>query len=331
MSDAFLNVTLKILAFSDRQINSNPRLRLVDWNRDTSGTVVKNPKTEAYSIDPGATKLIFDGTRTTTIGPTTAFNVTLSPLDPSRYRIAWVAGQNPGFRLDRLLTLSGVPVTVTLQQNNTAIFSVPMLSVLDFTGVNPGDTLLIPSSSTGDSLSPFSTLNSGKWQVLGVTSIKSIIVARSAGNSFEGTSEIVTPTANSQIQAFSTSGVQVSDKLDISAGFSPSTRKTFEIVAVSSTYIEVISTSPLPPELNAIPGIGGMLFYTDSKIFLYVETDQESSIRLNGSTDNSQRLSPVEPGNQDRPAIYLKNGPTYSLSIVNRSATTMNAIVVHAE
>ena len=328
--DAFLNVTMKLLAFGDKSLNSNPRLRYVDWNRDASGIQVRDPKAESHSIDPGATKLIFDGTRATTISGSTAFAVTLSPLDPSRYRIAWTGGTNPTFRTDRSLTLNGIAVTIAAQANSTVIMTVPA-GPPDFTGVNAGDTVFIPDASTGDAAGPFSPLNGGYWQVLAVLSSTSLSLARFAGTDFSATNEVVTLTANSQLQAFSTAGVQVGDKVDISAGFATTTRTTFEVIAVTQTFIEVISTTALPPETAITPGTSGMIFYTDAKSFLYVEADQEAAVRLNGSTDSSQRLSPIEAGNPDRPGIFLKRGPAWSLSIVNRAPVTLNVVVIHAE
>lgn len=327
--DAFLNVTMKLLAFGDKSLNSNPRLRYVDWNRDASGIQVRDPKAESHSIDPGATKLIFDGTRATTISGSSAFAVSLSPLDPSRYRLTWTGGTNPTFRTDRSLALNGIAVTIAVQANSTIIMSVP--AGPDFTGVNAGDTVFIPDASTGDTAGPFSPLNGGFWQVLAVLSSTSLSLARFAGVDFAATNEVVTVTSAPQLQAFSTAGVQVGDKVDISAGFATSTRKTFDVVAVTSTFIEVISTTALPPETGITPGTTGMIFYTDSKSVIYVEVDQEACIRLNGSTDNSQRLSPIEAGNPDRPAPYFKRGPAWSLSIVNRAPVTLNVVVIHAE
>jgi len=156
-------------------------------------------------------------------------------------------------------------------------------------------------------------------------------LARFTGADFTAVSETVALTTNSQFQAFSSSGVQVGDKVDISAAFALATRKTFDVVAVTSNFFEVISTTPLPLETGITPGASGMIFYTDSKSFLYIEADQEAAVRLNGSTDSSQRLSPIEAGNPDRPGMFLKRGPAWSLTIVNRASVTLNVVVVHAE
>ena len=329
--NAFLNVTSQIQAYGDRSISSNPRLKFGDWKRDLSGFPVANPQSEGHSIDPGATKIIFDGTRTTTIGVGTTFAVSLSALDPSRYRITWTGGTNPTFRTDRALTLTGIAVTFAVLANNTVNLSVPSLAAFDFTGVVAGDTVFVPNVTTGDSSNVVSVLNSGFWLVLAVIDSKNLSLARFPGQDFEAVGETQTLLSNTQLQAYSTSGVQSGDHVDISAGFATVIQKTFEVATVTSKFVEIISTSPLPTQTGITPGAAGMIFYTDAKSFLYLEVDQEAALRLNGSSDNSQRLSPIEAGNGDRPGVYMKRGPAWSLSIVNRSTVTLNALVMHAE
>jgi hypothetical protein len=329
--DAFLNVIAQIQAYGDRSVNSNPRLKYVDWKRDNSGIAVKDPKSEAHSIDPGATKLIYDGTRATTIGVSTAFDVTLSTLDPSRYRFTHSAGSNPTLRADRNLALNGRTLTIAVLANSTATVTVSGAGVNDFTGVLAGDTVYIPHTTTGDAANVLSVLNAGLWLVLAVPSVTQLSLARFPGQDFEATSEAQVLAADAQFQAFSTNGVQVGDHVDISSGFATPTRRTFEVIKVTSKFFEVMSTAPLPAEAGITPGAAGMIFYTDAKGFLYIEADQDCAIRVNGATDNSQRLAPVEAGNQDKPGQYLKRGPSWSLSIVNRATVTCNVLVIHAE
>jgi hypothetical protein len=326
--DAFSNLTFRLLAYADKNQSSSPRLRLSEWTRDISGIAVKDAKSEAHTLAPGETKSLFDGTRTTSLNGTTEFDVSLSPLDPSRYRFAWSGGTNPVLRTSRSLALNGVAVTFTALANGSVTATIP--SPAAFTGVLAGDTVLIPDASTGDAAGPFSALNGGYWQVLAVVDAQTLSLARFTGT-ISAVTETVTLTSNSQLQAFGSSGVQVGDKVDISAGFSAVTCKTYSVVAVTSDYFEVISTSILPPEVGIAPGVGGMIFYTNAKSVVYLEADQEACVRLNGSTDNSQRLSPIEPGNTDRPASYFKIGPTWSLSVVNRGTVTLNLIVIHFE
>lgn len=328
---AFANVTRKIQAYGDKTINSQPRLKYVDWNRDVSGQLVSNPRSESVSVDPGGTVQVFSGVRSTTVGSGTTWAVSLSPLDPSRYRFTWTGGQNPGLRTDRGLSLNAIAVTFTPNLNNTVDVTVPGASPFDFGSVVAGDYFFVPGPATGDGTTPFSVMNQGLWQVLSVPDSDHIVVTRPVGSPFTATLEVQTPTSNTQLIAFSAAGVQAGDTVDISAGFPLALEKAFQIVAVTSSWFEVISTSPLPASSGNIPGTAGMIFYDVAKTYVYLEADQEAAVQVNGDTGQSNRISPVEAGNTDRPGWYEKRGVTWSLSIVNRSAVQMNATIVHWE
>jgi hypothetical protein len=327
--DGYLSVTTKIIAFADSASGSNPRLKWFDWLRDIPGAPVADPKSEGHIIAPGSSKVIFDGVRATTTDGTTAFALTLSPLDPSRYRFTWTGGTNPGLRTGRNLTLNGVAITFTANINATLTASVP--AGPDFTAVQVGDIVFVPHTSTGDAANVISDINAGYWVVLGKASSTSITLVRPSGEDFQGATETVTLTANSQFRAYSTSGVQVDDHVDVSAGFGLATRKAYQIVAATDTFFEVISTTPLAAESGILPGATGMLFYTDNKSFVYIEADQECAVRVNGDLGNYQRLSPVDPSDASKPAQYMKRGPTWSLTIVNLAAVPVNVTVIHCE
>lgn len=327
--NAFLNVITRLQAYGDLSISSNPRLRYVDWTRDNSGVSVQDPKSEAHAVDPGATLLIFNGIRTTTIGSNTAFSISLSPLDPSRYRFTWSGGANPGLRSDRALVIAGIALAFVVNANNTV--NVTAGSGAPFGAVVGGDIVFIPGPTTGDGSSPFSVLNQGFWQVLAVNSSTVLVLARPAGTSFDAVAETVTPTANTQFQAYSASGVQPGDVVDISNGFPLVAQKAFVLTAVSSTFFEVESTLPLPSTSGNVPTATGMIFYSDAKSFVYIEADQDCAVQVNGDPGQTNRISPIEPGNSDKPGVYSKRGVTWALSVVNRSPVTLNVVVIHAE
>jgi hypothetical protein len=326
--NATLNVVTKIIAFADAVINSNPRLRNVDWQRDLSGIAVADPKSEGHRILAGSSKLIFDGTRATTLDGTTAFSVSLLPVDgASRYRFTWTGGTNPTLRTGRSLTPTGISFTLTANANAT--LSVVTGSAV-FGSVVAGDFVFIPHTTTGDSANVFSVVNAGYWQVLAVTSTTNITLIRLAGESFEGVTETVTPVSNSQFVAFSAAGVQVGDSVDITAGFSSSTQKTFIVASVTDSFFEVVSSAPLPNETGILPTAAGMIFYTDTKTFLYIEASQDICVRVNGDNGNSQRVGPVDASDPSKPGIYMRHGPTWSLTIVNRSSLPVDITVIHA-
>ena len=95
--------------------------------------------------------------------------------------------------------------------------------------------------------------------------------------------------------------------------------------------MEFTSTLPLPNQTGVTPGASGMSFYTDNKRMVYIEADQLCVVRVNGDTGNFQEISPLEPGNTSKPGIFLKTGNIHSLTIVNKSTSTLNCLVVTAE
>lgn len=327
---ATINVTTKILAFSDLgEVTSNPRLKHVDWLRDMTGMPANDPQSLVYTLAPGTSKEVYNGTVASTVDGTTAFDLSLSTLGASRYRLTHSSGTNPGFRVGRNLLLNGVTLTFTVNSNGTVSLSIP--AGPDFASVVVGDSVFIPHTTTGDASSPVSVLNAGYWEVLGKLSSTSIVLVRPASQDFEGTSQVVALTNSNQIRAYSAAGLQSGDSVDISAGFSVPARKTFSIDTVTDSFIEFISTSPLAAQSGIIPGAAGIGFFSSNKSFVYVEANQECVVRVNGDTGNFQRLSPPDASNASWPAQYMRRGPTWSLTLVNLSSKTLTATVIHSE
>lgn len=326
---AILNVAIKVVAFGDEQVNSNPRLKYVDWLRDLSGITVSDPKAEAHRIEVGGTRTVFDGTRATTLDGTTAFSLALLAIaGGSRYRITHTGGTNPTFRTGRNLTPTGMTLTVVVNANATVTLtsSAPL-----FGAVLAGDEIFIPNTTTGDAANLFSVLNSGYWQVLGVTSTTNITLVRPAGQSFEATGEAVVLISNSQLRAYSAAGVQVGDSAAISAGFAAASRSTFPVVAVTDAFVEILSTPPLPAEAGILPGATGLIFYQEVKNFIYLETSQEIAVRLNGDTTDIQVVRPLDASDPNRPGPYMKYGPVWRLILVNKAASAALVTIIHAE
>ena len=324
------NIQSNVVAFGDTLTPSNPQRKAFDWMRGMQGIIVTNPRSDAYIVPANSSQLIFDGTRTTSIDNTTEFVLSLSSLAPNRYRMSYTGiGTAPNFRTDRGLMLSGALITITLNPNATITLVAPALS---FTSVSVGDWLLIPGISTGDTPGPFNVINEGYWVVLAKDGTSSTLqLTRLAGQTFSGYGQSVTLTTNIQLQAFSSQGLQLSDKVEISNGFSLPILQAYSIVAVAPNYFEFISDAPLPVNQIGVPGILGIQFYTSAKRFLRIEVDQESVIRLNGDLGNTQRLSPWLAGDPEGVAEYTKVGPTWSLIIVNRSTVDLNINMISVE
>jgi hypothetical protein len=313
-----------IVAYDDG-VSQNPSMKYVDWSRTVNPVQVSNPRSESVTIAAGQSKTIFDGTRALTIDGTTVLSLSLVDGEVDRYRLTHVSGTAPGFRTDRNLNFSGSSVNVTINANGTATFVVAS-GAATFTAVQVGDILWIPHDAVGQ---PFNEANHGEWIVLTKTS--TTVVARRSGD-FEAVTEgPIAISSTTHLRAYSSTGVQSGDKIDIHGGFSPSNQKTFTALDVTSSYIEFVSTVALASESNVTVGASSISCFTNSKNFLYLESDQESAVHVNGDTTDAQRVVPWLGGCVAGPGIYMRVGPTWSLEIKKLSAVPLTAVIISAE
>jgi hypothetical protein len=219
-------------------------------------------------------------------------------------------------------------LTFTVQTNATLTVSS---SAPLFAGVVAGDGVFIPHTTTGDLANVINVLNAGYWTVLSVADTQNVTLVRQAGQVFEGTSESVAIISNSQFVAFSSTGIQAGDSMVVSAGFSPAVNGTYSVVNVTDSFVEVVSSSPLPNQVGVTPGVSGMVFYDELRRMIYIESSQEIVVRVNGDTGNFQRVAPVDASDPTKPGVWFKWGPTWSLSLVNIGSTVANVTVIHCE
>lgn len=324
-----LTVITKTLSFEDPGITSNPSRRPINWERTISSVPVFNPGTKLYEVEPLSTLNIVDGQRTTSIDGTTAFSIAISPLASDRYRITHTGGTAPAFRTNRSLACSGIVLTLVVNSNLSVTITAG--SGTPFSSVVAGDTVFIPGVSTGDTASPFNSLNEGYLVCLAATSTVLSLARFADSGVFSGISEIVTPSTNDQIQAFTAVGVQIGDTVEISAGFAFTAQHAYEVLAVNPEWIEFESSAPLGGQVGVIPGATGILFYKLAVRYLRIEGDQEFVIRFNGDTGNTNRIEPIIPGDEDHAGWLEKFGTVWKLDVVNRTMSTLNLVVLTAE
>lgn len=327
--DATLKLVSKVLAYADAPDTGNPQKRFVDWGSQQSYPV-KNSKSEPYTVAPGATISVFSGVRSTSVASDTEFTLTASPLSTALYRFTHSAGTAPALRTARAVDLDAIDLTLTANANGTLTLVAD--DTTPFSDVSAGDTLFIPGTTTGDTASPFDPLNEGYWTVLAVTtSFTTLQLARPTGTPFSAVTEAVTPSATPQVQVFSASGVQVGDKVTVSAGFVSSIQNTYEVVAVNPSWFEVVATQALPVNVAAVPGTVGIVFYTSAKRYIRVVVDQECVVRLNGDSTDLNRVSPWVAGSTETAGATEKSGPTWSASVVNKSTQPLNLLFISCE
>lgn len=326
-----LNQNINVVMFDDTVSSNNPQLKVVDWTQKFTGVPVENPMSEHATLDPSESRSIFSGTRSLTVDNSTEFALALSVLDSSIYRMTNTSGTAPGFRTNRALTLSGETITVSILNNAVATFELDALSVPTFVGVQVGDTVYVPGLTTGDAANPMGSLNEGYWTVIAVAARK-LSLKRLPGETFAGVAGDFDLTDNAQLQAFSAGPVQVGDTLAITAGFSPVTRGTYIITAVTHNMIEFSSTQPLPLEDDILPGAAGISIYSRSKSYVRIEVDQPTAVRFNGDTSDRYLLKPRAPGTPTGIAWLDWWGPVSDLTLVNKNTGEQcHAVVLTAE
>ncbi len=316
------------VAYEDTGSNSNPKQKPVDWSKTLSNLPVESPSTYLAKIPALGSLTVIDGSRSTSIDGTTVFSIEVSSIDANRYRVTRTGGTAPAFRTARTADCSAIALTLTVNANLSV--TVQAGSGTSFSAAVVGDVVFIPGASTGDSASPFNTVNEGYWTVLSRTNT-SLQLARAAGTVFSGIGEVVTPSTAAQLQVFSADGIQVGDTVELAAGFASTSLHSYGVLAVNPSWFEFESTAPLGEETGIMPTASGIVFYTASKRWLRVEVDQECVARFNGDTGNTNRIEPVIAGDKNYTGWCEKFGSVWKLVIVNRSTSQLSLVVLSAE
>jgi hypothetical protein len=320
-----LKMLTSIVAFRDPiPETANPRLRHVDWMRSFSIQDAGNPRSDSYGLAPAETRVIFDGTRTLTVNGNTVFSLSLVPGETINYRIRHTSGTAPGFRTARSFNAVGGAVSLAVNADQTATISITSGS---FTGIQAGDTLWLPGAEESVT-TPFQLANQGFWLVMTVSALT--MVVRRTGD-FNGiTQSGLVINGNDQMKAFSAAGVQEGDKIELLSGWATANLGTYVIVGVTSSYIDIQSTAkPLAFENTVTPTALGQTVYSSGKRMLYVESDQEVILRINGDAGNLYKVGPWVAG--EDPGQFLMTGAVWALTVVNAGQQMANISVISVE
>jgi len=193
---------------------------------------VDDINTDNKKMSPGESFSIFSGDLTLLHDNTT--NYSLTNQSGSTYRLNFISGTDPVFR-------------------NSYNHSGDATSVFDITKV--GQTMVLTQASgtasnfvTGGFVSggllevsnSFSNLNNGIFKILSVSETAVVVENIDA---LEGS---FTLSANSDLNAFSSNGVQIGNTLTLGGSFF--SNGSYEISKVTNKYVEFTSTNTLPNE-----------------------------------------------------------------------------------
>lgn len=318
MSTANLEVSL--FAYDDQPESRNPRLKRIDWRPQLFQLQVNLPQQAPYSVPPGQSVTVFDASRTLLSDGTTQYSLAGSALGGGRYRLAWTGvGTDPAFRVDRDLNLSSGTLSLVANANSTVTVTHTGGSV--FGSVVAGDTVFVRGASTGDT-ALFNALNEGYWTVLSA-SATTLVLGRPTGSVYSAATEDVVLTNTQQFVAYAPSGVEVGDSVDIVSGFAASSRRAYQVLAVTARWVEFVSTVPLAEE--TVTAGTGVVVYATPMQFVYIETDQEIGVRVNDDTSDHARVEPMRAGKSS--GYYMQSGTIFKVVVRSRSTSTANVTV----
>lgn len=313
-----LNFLVFLNTYSDANASNNPSQNNFKWDREIKGLSVNNPLSLAFSLAPGETKVLFNGTRTLLQDGSTQYSIALKPLSSNTYQLSGVAGTLPNFRTPRITGADATTqVTVTLNGPLVTFASTGGTALaLIAGGAVVGDYVRIGNL--------FNPLNQGEFKILSL-SATSFTVENDIGAA-EGPITLGAGFA-SQIQIYSALGVQIGDTLVISGGFSAVTQGSYKITSVAANMLEFYSTDVLPVEGPITTQ--AIAVYSAAKQLVYLESDQHCSMILNGVAAGD--MEPLVIGNSTKPGIFMKSSTIYSMSVTNLSTDTASLFLASAE
>lgn len=313
-----LNFLVFLNAYSDPNSSNNPSLSNFKWDRELRSLPVSNPQALSFSLAPGETRVLFNGSRTLAQDGSTQYSIALKPATSNTYILSNVGGTAPNFRTARA---PGADATTQI----TVTLNGPLASFAS-TGGTPL-SLLIGGVVVGDYVrigNLFNQANQGEWKIIALTATSFTVENELAAA--EGPITLGSGYA-SQLQIYSAAGVQIGDTLNITGGFSAITQDAYKVTSVGAEFIEFYSAAVLPQEgpitTQAIAA------YIDAKQLVYLESDQDCSMLINGVAGGE--IQPFIINNSTFPGIFMRSSIMYSMSVTNNSTSPANLFLASAE
>jgi len=313
-----LNMLIALNSYNDPGSTNNASHNGIKWTRSLDCLPAMDAgQTQPFTLAPGESRILFNTVRTIDQDNTTQYSTTLSLTNPNTYILTAVGGTLPNFRTPRVTGADATTqVTVTLNGPVTTFTSTggTPFSLISG-GVVVGDLVRI--------YAPFNTLNQGEWKIISLTAT-SFSVANAIGVA-EGPYTLGVDFAT-EIQIYSAAGVQVNDTLVISSGFSPVDFGSYIITGVAANWLQFYTTATLPQESAITTEVQ---IYESAKRFIYMETDQDVTVTINGS--QSANVEPWEIQTTTFPGQYMQKATIYSLSVTNTSTNAANLLLCSIE
>lgn len=321
----FLNVITHILAYDSKTTTDNPIRRYADWARRIFNIPVQEPVSSHIELEPLTSRVIFDGSRThNLVAGTSLVSLALIDSKKSKYRLS--TDELDAFRSSRVVA-SITDCQVTVNNNSVVIFD---FGAANLAAVQVGDIMRIKTKLLYDDQPfAFNPLNGGYWKILSVAAGQ-VQAVRMKGEAFSAVNETVQSVAG-DVEFFSAQEIQVGDKVKISGTLSSVSHRIYNVADVNPQYIDLVSSQPLPEEEDVEYQADSIVFYTQAKKLLYIESDQELVIRVNGDTSENITIIPVIVGDANAPAYFHMWGEVYKLELLNKSVNSATILCIEGE
>lgn len=318
---SILNITTQILSYSDNIGNTdNPAQRNYDWGRRMVGLVVEDPTGKTVRVAPGATMTVFNSIATT--GLLAGDILSLSFEGDSVYSLKIDSGTG-SFRTGRAVTgIVGLAAQVQIFNNALARFTFDAGANLSTVVI--GDIMRIASLNTYNNPPfGFNDINAGLWYVIAING-NSVDVYRGPDKFCDGVNESIPAVLAGDVKFYSATGVQEGDTVSITGTFSSISYGQYGIVDATPDTIYFTSTKPLPDQSSVSYALGTVNIFGEIKNYLYLETDQLVSVRLNTDTTDNNVVEPIVAGDPKQIGFLHKTGLVYKIEIVNKSVVPVN-------
>lgn len=248
---SYLSLTLNTAASSEE--NPLKATTASTMSFDVAGLALDIAEGFSISLDPYEERAIASTRKALSLDATTQLQIT-QPYNnlnqESLWRVQWVGGTNPNFRVRRDLTINST-TTVTVNRLNDIVARV-QFSVL--IGSNPklNDVLLFEKNNDIGLQSPFNAANTGiPCRIVGVG--LDYLDVEDSGVLVNDFDVLMGIDYINILKVFSSNGAQVTDTLSItSSAFNYGNRGSFKILAVSSDYIDIEAPSLVPETVTGI-------------------------------------------------------------------------------
>lgn len=311
-----LSMLIHLIAYNDSSSSNAPSLNNFKWTRNLNGIPSGNAISQEFSLAPGESKTLFDGSRTLSHDGTTHYSLTLKPLSTNTYVLTAISGTLPNFRTPRTTGADATTqVTVTIN-GPLATFVSTGGTAFNFAGVQVGDYARIGTD--------FNVLNQGEYKILAKTSTSFTVeneIAVAEGPITMG-ADFAT-----QIQIYSALGVQKGDTIKITGGFSAVSRNSYQVTDVAANYLEFYSTDALPVESDV--QTNAFAIYMNSRQLIYLESNKKVSVTINGTL--VAEMEPFVINNSVFPGVFMLKSTVYSLSVTNTDTDTASMFLAAAD